>query len=144
MYPYLLINLVLFVFLFEAPNQLHMAANIENEVLSDQPGDSLYCYYLRLTAAYQDPEKWTPDTQQTIKNHAAWLDSLGKAGILILAGRTDFSPGDPRLFGIALVKAPDLHTAQAILKEDPAVIAGIQQANIYPFSMGIRYFENFN
>jgi uncharacterized protein YciI len=105
-------------------------------------GINVYCYQLKLTKAYEVSENWTPQSWQTIKEHAAWLDDLGKAGILICAGRTLFEPGDKRLFGIALIKAVDLQTAKSIMAADPAVQANIQESSIYPFSLSIRHFEN--
>lgn len=104
--------------------------------------DNIFCYHLRLTDKYNNPKQWTEDTLKTINEHAIFLDDLGKAGVLIFAGRTFFEPGDNRLFGIALIKTKGIETAQQLLASDPAVVAGIQQADIYPFSLAIKHFEN--
>ncbi len=109
----------------------------------NQQADSIFCYHLHLTDKYTaDPIQWTEDTVNTISKHAAFLDDLGKAGILIFAGRTLFQPGNNRLFGIALIKAKDIETAIQIMEKDPAVVAGIQQMDIYPFSLAIKHFDN--
>lgn len=102
----------------------------------------IFCYYLRLTDHYAHPENWTARTWEIIEEHTRFLDDLGKEGVLIFAGRTDFEPGDQRLFGIALLKAANLESAEAVLADDPAVVAGIQKAEIYPFSLGLRHFRN--
>lgn len=104
--------------------------------------NSLFCYQLRLTEVYNVPDNWTPEAWQIIEEHGDFLNRLGKEGILVFAGRTIYQPGDKRLFGIALIKAKNLEAATKIMENDPAVIAGIQQAMLYPFSMGIRYFDN--
>jgi hypothetical protein len=79
---------------------------------------------------------------QIISVHAGFLDSLGIAGILAFAGRTLFEPGDKNLFGIAIIKASGIEEAENILSKDPAVVYGIQKAEIFPFSMGIRHLKN--
>ena len=104
--------------------------------------DSIFCYHLRLTDNYNSPDKWTEDAWKTIEQHTNFLENLGKSGILIFAGRTLFLPDDKRLFGIALIKAKNIETAKEILSNDPAVVKGIQQADIFPFSLGIRHFDN--
>ena len=107
-----------------------------------QNSTALFIYHLTLTPHYKKEENWTETTFKTIQEHANFLDNLGKNGILVFAGRTALSFEHPDLFGIAVIKADTLETAKALLKGDPAVMNGIQQATIFPFSMGIRYFDN--
>jgi len=104
--------------------------------------ENLFIYHLKLTPTYDNPEKWTDETYNVIKVHAEFLDSLGREGILVFAGRTTFNPGDKNLFGIAVIKAPSLEMAKKIMANDPAVLNNIQMASIFPFSIGIRHFEN--
>jgi len=106
--------------------------------------DSLFLYHLTLTETYNTPSMWNESTMVTIKKHAEFLEELGEQGILSFAGRTLFTPGDPNLFGIAVINAKSLSDARQIMSSDPAVVAGIQQANIYPFSMGIKYLKNLD
>lgn len=104
--------------------------------------DSLFLYRLTLSEHYQKSENWTEDTWRTIQIHADFLDSLGREGILIFAGRTLRPPGHPQLFGIAVFYAPTRKDAEWLMQRDPAVVAGIQRMEVIPFSMGIRHFKN--
>jgi len=52
-------------------------------------------------------------------------------------------PGDERLFGIAVIRAESIAEARKIFAKDPAVVNNIQQAEVYRFSMNIRFFEKF-
>lgn len=106
--------------------------------------NSFFIYYLKLTEKYNNPQEWSDETFQIIQTHSDFIDSLGKKGILIFAGRTLFDPGNQNLFGIAVIKAESLEKAKEIMAPDPAVINGIQAASIFPFSLGIQYFENVN
>lgn len=102
----------------------------------------LFLYRLTLTQPYTDPAKWTEQDYHIIAKHAQFLDRLGESGILICAGRTQYDPGHPDLFGIAILQAASLAEAEEIMASDPAVIHSIQKAEIHPFSLGIRHFHN--
>ncbi|MEM7345450.1 MAG: YciI family protein [Chloroflexota bacterium] len=104
--------------------------------------ESLFLYHLTLTPAYHDPSHWTDKDRQTIGAHAAFFDELGKQGHLIFAGRTQFDPGHENLFGIALIKAESLAAAEAMMADDPAVVHGIQQSQVFPFAVAIDHFAN--
>ena len=102
----------------------------------------LFINYLTLNEPYKNPENWTDDTHQTIAAHGTFLNDLGKQGILVFAGRSLVDFDSENLFGIAVIKASSIDDAKHILKQDPALIANIQQSVILPFSMGIQYFNN--
>jgi len=119
-----------------------LPAQVENKMERTDNNENLFIYHLKLTPTYDNPEKWTDETYNVIKVHAEFLDSLGREGILVFAGRTTFNPGDKNLFGIAVIKAPSLEMAKKIMANDPAVLNNIQMASIFPFSIGIRHFEN--
>jgi uncharacterized protein YciI len=113
--------------------------------MANQPEEqALFLYHLTLTQRYQNPANWTAEDHQTISRHAQFLDELGEKGTLLFAGRTQFEPGHPKLFGIAVVKAASFEEAQSLLAPDPAVTGGIQSAEIMPFSIGIRHFGNLS
>lgn len=113
-----------------------------NEQMEAANSTHLFIYQLKLAPEYNDPVKWTDSTYKVIRQHGEFLDSLGRVGTLIFAGRTVLNPGDKNLFGIAVIKASSPDVANKIMAKDPAVINNIQEASIFPFSMGIRYFEN--
>lgn len=106
--------------------------------------DDLFIYYLKLSEEYNNPEKWNDSTYKLIHQHSEFIEDLGRQGILIFAGRTNYDPGHENLFGIAVIKASSIEKAREIMAKDPAVIHKIQVSSIYPFKMGIRYFENIN
>jgi len=108
------------------------------------PSTKLFCYYLKLNDAYKDPASWTDEVQQTLQRHAVWMDNLGKEGKLIFAGRTLVGLDDENLFGIAIVKADDIEEATKMMAVDPAVVAGIQRSQVFPYSMAIRHPENLD
>ena len=104
--------------------------------------ENLYLYHLTLEPHYQNPANWTDAAAQIIRNHAEFLDRLGQQGILGLAGRTQYEPGHPHLFGIAIIKAASLEAAQEIMAGDPAVVNGIQRAAIHPYAIAINHVHN--
>ncbi len=107
------------------------------------PTDPLFLYCLTLEDLYHAVENWTDETHTTVERHAAFLDDLGKQGRLAFAGRTQYDPGHPDLFGIAVIRAPSLEAAQELMADDPSVVGGVQRATIHPFSMGIRHLSRF-
>lgn len=119
-----------------------ISAQTSNDMEKIESNENLFVYHLALTPEYNNPEKWTADTYKIIQEHSEFIDSLGRNGILIFAGRTKLNPGDENLFGIAVIKAPSIEMAKKIMRNDPAVLNNIQMASIFPFSLGIRYFEN--
>ncbi len=105
---------------------------------------AVFLYRLQLTPKYTNTANWNADTEAVINQHVAFLDDLGRQGILLLAGRTLFEPGDDQLFGIALIKADSLQQAKTIMADDPTVVNQIHQAELLPFSLALSYFENLN
>lgn len=101
-----------------------------------------YLYQLRLSERHKNPANWTPEDQAAIGRHVVFLDSLGKAGSLVFAGRNDLAPDDPNMLGIALVKATSLEAAKSMMAPDPGVQAGIQIAHVSPYRLAISHFKN--
>ncbi len=105
---------------------------------------AVFLYHLQLTPKYTDTNNWDADTEAVIKQHVAFLNDLGQQGVLVLAGRTLFEPGDDQLFGIALIKADSLEQAKTIMANDPTVVNQIHQAEVLPFSLAVSYLENMD
>ncbi len=103
--------------------------------------ETLFIYYLTLEPHYHDLANWNEETTKIIQDHAEFLNGLGEKGVLAFAGRTMFEPGNPDLFGIAVIKAKSLEAAYEIMSADPAVQHRIQRAVIHPFSMVIRHLD---
>lgn len=77
-----------------------------------------------------------------VGEHAAYLTKLGEQGTLIFAGRTKTDPVDPRTYGIIMINASSQSEVEKLRDNDPAYKASIQNWEILPFSMGIRFLEN--
>lgn len=104
--------------------------------------EDLFICHIKLASKYMDMKNWTSETHKIIEQHADFLHHLGQNGTLIFAGRTKLDPNDRKLFGIAVLKVPSLELAQKIVSDDPAVINEIQEVSVFPFSLGIKYFQN--
>ncbi|MEM7029651.1 MAG: YciI family protein [Chloroflexota bacterium] len=107
------------------------------------PTSSFFLYHLKLTKPYESLDHWTEKDNQIISNHAKFLSDLGEQGHLLFAGRTTYAPGHPNLFGIAVIKAESPEAAEQLMAGDPAVVHGIQQAEIHPYRMALSFFEHW-
>ncbi len=95
-----------------------------------------------LVEEFKYEKNWTQHTWQCIEDHANYLSQLGERGILLCAGRTLVDMDSEDLFGIAIVQSTSLETAKELFKKDPAVTNEIQTVSVFPFSLGIQYFDN--
>lgn len=104
--------------------------------------EKLFLYQLTLCEAYKNPENWTDQINNIIAEHAKFMHQLGQTGTLVLAGRTQYNIDDERLFDIAIIKAKNMEDVQDIMKNDPGVVHGIQQASYFEFNMSMNYTQN--
>ena len=74
----------------------------------------------------------TEEEQAHLEDHFAYLRNLQLEGRVLFAGRVE----DAR-FGIALICADDEAQAETIMKEDPAVSAGVFTAELLPFRLSL-------
>ncbi len=109
---------------------------------SEKESTKLYCSHLHLTDRYKNVKSWTKETSDIVSAHANFYDSLGKEGILIFAGRTEYEPSDRRLWGIVVIKAESEKEATAIFQQDPVLLKEVMRSEILEFTLPIRYFEN--
>jgi uncharacterized protein YciI len=72
----------------------------------------------------------SPEQRALVDQHGEYLLGLAEQGTLVLAGRCWDGP-----VGIVIVTAEDEAAARAILAADPSLVAGLQSAEIYPFSI---------
>jgi uncharacterized protein len=70
----------------------------------------------------------TPEEDQVMRDHFAYLKSLLDAGRLILAGPSLDPP-----FGIIVFEAESEDEARRLIEGDPSVAAGVQTPELYPF-----------
>ena len=67
--------------------------------------------------------------------HFAYLQSATAQGVVLLAGRTLTT--DPASFGIVILRAASVVEAEAFMQADPAVSAGVMNADLYPFRVAL-------
>ncbi len=85
----------------------------ENPQAKDEMATHVLCLVMRGRPA---PGSAAPDA-----DHAAYVESLRRAGALAAAGPVE---GDPDLLGVVIFKTSSLDEARAAMARDPAVLAG--------------------
>lgn len=66
----------------------------------------------------------TPETKQLFEGHMANIEAMARSGKLIIAGPTDAGPDDRQaVAGIFIFDVPSREEVDAMLREDPAIVA---------------------
>jgi uncharacterized protein YciI len=71
----------------------------------------------------------TPEETQIVKKHNKYLRSLRDEGIVVHAGRTT---DESRLHWLIIMRATEARAA-GLMEQDPAVRAGLQQVETFPY-----------
>lgn len=82
----------------------------------------------------------TPEEDETVSRHFAYLKELTVRGVMILVGRTQNA--DETTFGIAIFEAEDETAARKIMENDPAVQRGVMTATLYPYKIALMRGQN--
>ena len=77
----------------------------------------------------------TPQEEQVIGEHFAYLEDLTRKGVVFLAGRT-LTTGHSS-FGIVIFSAEDEDGAGKVMHDDPAVQQRVMRAEFYPFRIAL-------
>jgi uncharacterized protein YciI len=77
----------------------------------------------------------TPEEDEIVSRHFAYLSDLTEKGVMILMGRTQNN--DESTFGIAIFEAEDESAARAIMENDPAVKNRVMTATLYPYKVAL-------
>jgi uncharacterized protein YciI len=77
----------------------------------------------------------TPEEDQIVEAHFAYLRDLVDRDVVLLAGRTLNT--DQASFGIVLLTVPSEASALEIVSGDPAVSAGVFRAELFPFRVAL-------
>jgi len=77
----------------------------------------------------------TPQEEQIVSQHFAYLKNLTEQGVVILVGRTQNN--DLRTFGIAIFNADSDEDARRIIESDPAVRHGVMRAELFPYRVAL-------
>ncbi|MGD9675387.1 MAG: YciI family protein [Candidatus Bipolaricaulia bacterium] len=94
-----------------------------------------YLYRVRPARAgfYESP---TSGEIRAVDQHFLYLKRSAEEGTVLLAGRT--LNEDPSGFGIVIFEAPDERKAHRFMMEDPAVLAGVFEAELFPYRVALR------
>jgi uncharacterized protein YciI len=74
----------------------------------------------------------TKAQREVADRHGDYLTSLAERGKLLLAGRCSDGP-----FGVVVIQASNEAEARLLMKADPSVRAGVQEAELHPFEVFI-------
>jgi uncharacterized protein YciI len=73
----------------------------------------------------------TPEETQIVKNHHKYLQLLRDEGIVVHAGRTTDAS---RLAGFVIMRGTEARAA-GLMQQDPAVRAGLQTFETFPYAI---------
>ena len=77
----------------------------------------------------------TPEESDAVSRHFNYLKDLTEKGVMILVGRTLNT--DVSSFGICIFEAEDESAARTIMEADPAVMAGVMRAELFPYRVAL-------
>ncbi len=77
----------------------------------------------------------TADETAHVGEHFRYLQDLTRRAVVLLAGRT--LNEDPSTFGIVLLEASSKAHAADIMRQDPAVRAGVFSAELFPYHIAL-------
>lgn len=77
----------------------------------------------------------TPEEDEIIDQHLAYVEDLTRKGVLIMVGRTLNT--DETSFGLTIFEAEDEMAAREIMENDPAIKGGIMTATLYPYRVAL-------
>ena len=94
-----------------------------------------WIYVLKVTRLEMLTEGSTPEEDEIVGQHFAYLKDLTEKGVMILMGRTQTN--DESTFGIAIFEAENEEAARIIMENDPAVAGGVMRATLYPYRVAL-------
>jgi len=94
-----------------------------------------WIYVLKPARLEMLTEGSTPEEDEIVSRHFAYLSDLTGKGVMILMGRTQNN--DESTFGIAIFEAENEEAARAIMENDPAVKNGVMTATLYPYKVAL-------
>ena len=81
----------------------------------------------------------TPEENAAVSQHFLYLKRLTEQGVVLMAGRTLTS--DSASHGVVVFIADTDDAAHDLMNGDPAVIAGVFRAELFPFSVALASKE---
>lgn len=101
-----------------------------------------WLYVLRLTRPEMLTSGPTAEEQATVGRHAAHCEALGKAGVMLMVGRTQVRTPDTT--GLAVFLAKDEAEARRIMESDPAIKEGVMRGELFPYQIAFGNADGFN
>ena len=95
-----------------------------------------YLYRIQPTRYEMLTEGATPEEDEIIGEHFAYLEGLTMEGVAILVGRTLTTDQDT--MGIVIFTARSDGEARALMNADPAVSKGVMRAKLFPFRIALQ------
>lgn len=94
-----------------------------------------WIYVLKVARLEMLTEGSTPEEDEIVGRHFAYLQDLTEKGVMVLVGRTQTA--DESTFGIAIFEAENEEAARTIMENDPAVAGGVMRATLYPYRVAL-------
>ncbi len=97
-----------------------------------------YLGVLTLTEKYRDDKNWTKADQAVVGEHFQRLTKYRNAGVVVLAGRTQYESNNPEMMGLVIFYAKDDKEARQFMMDDPAVQNKIMLAKVHPYGIALN------
>lgn len=95
-----------------------------------------YLYRLKPADSEMLTRSSLPHETEAVHEHYSYLKQLSIIGTVILMGRT--ATDDAHAFGIVIIEASSEAEARQIMEEDPAVLSGLFEAELFPFRVMLQ------
>ncbi len=93
-----------------------------------------FVYIIRPARGVAFLEQATPEEEQAMSAHFAYLKAATEAGTVLMAGPC-IAGADT--FGIVVLRLESEAAAKSFMDNDPSVQAGVQNAKLYPFRLSL-------
>lgn len=100
-----------------------------------------WLYITRLTRPDMLTTGATAEEQATVSRHAEHCDRMGRAGVMLMVGRTQTV--SPETVGLCVFLANDEAEARAIMESDPAVKEGVMRGELFPYKIAFGNADGF-
>lgn len=101
-----------------------------------------YLYRLTLTRPEQLISGSTEAESAAVSAHFYRLKQLMEEGIVVLAGRTANDNEPDEVMGLVIFRSSSDESARAMMMSDPAVVAGVMTAKLYPYGIALISEKN--
>lgn len=95
-----------------------------------------WLYILRPVRAAMLSEGPNEPEALALTAHVEHMRHLTEAGVVILAGRTQYD--DMRTMGLVILRAENEEAALRLMEADPPVLAGIMTAELHPYMVAFQ------